>query len=195
MTICVAKTKTLISFAVTAKLSCTFVFAYSQCWFCHDAAYHSTIRMSVPYSYQKKFGHLHNHSVYPSVCRTDGYGTDRRLQEHALFRAKMFCTVFHQKLYASNVLLYRPCMSIYYLPKHHNFRHGSLVVLAEICYLATKTLWSGTVYRFVYVTGRNRRSLRKNRRISIRSGHRRPLILHEQHCDVKYNTLRQPSVL
>ena len=24
----------------------------------------------------------------PSVCRTDGYGTDRRLQEHALFRAK-----------------------------------------------------------------------------------------------------------
>ena len=29
-----------------------------------------------------------NHSVYPSVCRTDGYGTDRRLQEHALFRAK-----------------------------------------------------------------------------------------------------------
>ena len=28
------------------------------------------------------------HSVYPSVCRTDGYGTDRRLQEHALFRAK-----------------------------------------------------------------------------------------------------------
>ena len=108
------------------------------------------------------------HSVYPSVCRTDGYGTDRRLQEHALFRAKnvlysfssktvrfecivisalhtvyirayaeqtvtertdvyrstrffapkLFCTVFHPKLYASNVLLYRPCMSIYYLPKN-----------------------------------------------------------------------------
>ena len=34
------------------------------------------------------FAHIINHSVYPSVCRTDGYGTDRRLQEHALFRAK-----------------------------------------------------------------------------------------------------------
>ena len=32
---------------------------------------------------------------------------------------------------------------------------------AEFCCLATKTLRSGTVYRFVYVTGRNRRSLRK----------------------------------
>ena len=34
------------------------------------------------------------HSVYPSVCRTDGYGTDRRLQEHALFRAKNVFSFF-----------------------------------------------------------------------------------------------------
>ena len=54
--------------------------------------------------------------------RTDVYRSTR------FFAPKMFCTVFHPKLYASNVLLYRPCMSIYYLPKHHNFRHGSLVV-------------------------------------------------------------------
>ena len=87
--------------------------------------------------------------------RTDVYRSTR------FFAPKMFCTVFHPKLYASNVLLYRPCMSIYYLPKHHNFQHGSLVVSAEFCCLATKTLRSGTVYRFVYVTGRNRRSLRK----------------------------------
>ena len=34
----VAKTKALISFAVSAKLICVFVFAYSKCWFSHDAA-------------------------------------------------------------------------------------------------------------------------------------------------------------
>ena len=33
------KTKALISFAVTAKLICVFVFAYADCWFSHDAAH------------------------------------------------------------------------------------------------------------------------------------------------------------
>ena len=37
-TIRVAKTKALISFAVTAKLICIFVFAYADCWFSHQAA-------------------------------------------------------------------------------------------------------------------------------------------------------------
>ena len=37
-TIRVAKTKMLISFAVTAKLVCVFVFAYAYCWFSHEAA-------------------------------------------------------------------------------------------------------------------------------------------------------------
>ena len=36
---CVAKTKALISFAVTVKLICVFVFAYAKCWFSHDAAH------------------------------------------------------------------------------------------------------------------------------------------------------------
>ena len=35
----VAKTKALISFAVTAKLICVFVFAYADCWFSHVAAH------------------------------------------------------------------------------------------------------------------------------------------------------------
>ena len=35
----VAKTKALISFAVTAKLICVFVFAYANRWFSHDAAH------------------------------------------------------------------------------------------------------------------------------------------------------------
>ena len=37
-TIRVAKTKALISFAVTGKLICVFVFAYAKRWFSHDAA-------------------------------------------------------------------------------------------------------------------------------------------------------------
>ena len=37
-TIYVAKTKALISFAVTAKLICVFVFAYAQRLFSHDVA-------------------------------------------------------------------------------------------------------------------------------------------------------------
>ena len=37
-TIRVAKTKALISFAVTAKLICAFVFAYADCLFSHAAA-------------------------------------------------------------------------------------------------------------------------------------------------------------
>ena len=38
-TIRVAKTKALISFAVTAKLICVFVFAHADCWFSHEAAH------------------------------------------------------------------------------------------------------------------------------------------------------------
>ena len=37
-TIRVAKTKALISFAVTAKLICAFVFAFADCLFSHGAA-------------------------------------------------------------------------------------------------------------------------------------------------------------
>ena len=33
------KTKALISFAVTAKLICVFVFAYAKCWFSYDASH------------------------------------------------------------------------------------------------------------------------------------------------------------
>ena len=37
-TIRVAKTKALISFTVSAKLICAFVFAYADCWFSHAVA-------------------------------------------------------------------------------------------------------------------------------------------------------------
>ena len=42
-TIRAAKTKALISFAVTAKLICVFVFAYAKRWFSHDAAQMSSL--------------------------------------------------------------------------------------------------------------------------------------------------------
>ena len=35
----VAKTKALISFAVTVKRICAFVFAYADCWFSHAEAH------------------------------------------------------------------------------------------------------------------------------------------------------------
>ena len=38
-TICVAKTKAVISFTVTVKLVCAFIFAYANCWFSHAAAH------------------------------------------------------------------------------------------------------------------------------------------------------------
>ena len=38
-TISVAKAMALISFAVTAKLICAFVFAYAKYWFPHDTAH------------------------------------------------------------------------------------------------------------------------------------------------------------
>ena len=38
-TIRVAKTKALISFAVTAKLICIFIFAYVDWWLSHEAAH------------------------------------------------------------------------------------------------------------------------------------------------------------
>ena len=37
------KTKALISFAVTAKLICVFVFAYADCWFSDAAAHLSSL--------------------------------------------------------------------------------------------------------------------------------------------------------
>ena len=38
-TIRVAKTKALISYAVTAKLICALVFTYADCWFSYEVAH------------------------------------------------------------------------------------------------------------------------------------------------------------
>ena len=49
LSISVAKTKVLISFAVTAELICVFVFAYTKRRFSHDAAH----MMLSSFSFQK----------------------------------------------------------------------------------------------------------------------------------------------
>ena len=101
-TIRVAKTKVLISFTVTAPLFSHmqivgFLVQWLECFavwqnfvsiedqICQEEPLHFSQRQMD--GFEKKLSEL-TRSVYPSVCRTDGYGTDRRLQEHALFRAK-----------------------------------------------------------------------------------------------------------
>ena len=44
-----AKTKALISFAVTAKLICVFVFAYAKSRFSHDAALIELNLLGIPH--------------------------------------------------------------------------------------------------------------------------------------------------
>ena len=61
--IVVAKTKALISFVVTAKLICVFVFAYAKCWFSHDTAHMIDVHV-----YCAK---LSNTSVYVAKNKTD----------------------------------------------------------------------------------------------------------------------------
>ena len=50
-----AKTKALISFAVTAKLICVFVFAYAKSWFSHDAAHMACVIWKELASEEKSF--------------------------------------------------------------------------------------------------------------------------------------------
>ena len=47
LSIHVAKTKALISFAVTAKLICAFVFAYAKRRFSHDEAHLSNLALDI----------------------------------------------------------------------------------------------------------------------------------------------------
>ena len=64
-TICVAKTKALISFAVTAKLICAFVFAYAKSRFSHDMA-HFSFNKSISFM---KSGYLYTAFFKPVQSR------------------------------------------------------------------------------------------------------------------------------
>ena len=57
-----AKTKALISFAVTTKLICTFVFAYANCWFSHEVAH--TIYCGLRFKLQVRVVYIYGHISY-----------------------------------------------------------------------------------------------------------------------------------
>ena len=56
-----AKTKALISFAVTAKLICAFGFAYADCWFSHEVAHILQPPLTCNQVHFFFFSHIHNH--------------------------------------------------------------------------------------------------------------------------------------
>ena len=71
-TIHVAKTKALISFAVTAKLICVFVLAYADCWFSHDPAHYVNDKQHLAF---KVFTEPENISPeLDSPIKSDGHG-------------------------------------------------------------------------------------------------------------------------
>ena len=47
------KTKALISFVVTAKLICVFVFTYAKCWISHDVAHLLLLMQKLLYKYSR----------------------------------------------------------------------------------------------------------------------------------------------
>ena len=53
----IAKTKALISFAVTAKLICVFVFAYANSRFSHNPAH-------IMFDYYRYSSGINGHSIY-----------------------------------------------------------------------------------------------------------------------------------
>ena len=63
----IAKTNALISFAVTAKLICVFVFAYAKSRFSHDEAKKIKVFRSQPNNY--KWVHLLGHVLVRETIR------------------------------------------------------------------------------------------------------------------------------
>ena len=76
-----SKTKALISFAVTAKLICVFVFAYADCWFSHDAAPLSLQSCTVQ---KTSFGYFRSVSLYM-------YKSGRKLKEYKFTMTDHMC--------------------------------------------------------------------------------------------------------
>ena len=74
-----AKTKALISFAVTVKLICFFVFAYAKSRFSHDAA-------QLIYQYDVHFSHdlKHRGNIIGPICDVNQVNHIPYMQKHAV---------------------------------------------------------------------------------------------------------------
>ena len=57
-----------MSFAVTAKLICIFVFAYTKCWFSHDGAQMLFINSKIHPLIIIKYHHVAVKNTLPSLC-------------------------------------------------------------------------------------------------------------------------------
>ena len=102
----VAKTKALISFAVTAKLICVFVFVYAKSRFSHDVAH---ICLSIPkthdrYFFLLTFGCLHldkfsvnlnepRHEKTCFICLCEKKDADQMHGEGAADQHLRFCYI------------------------------------------------------------------------------------------------------
>ena len=97
-TIRVAKTKTLISFAVTAKLICAFVFAYADCSFSHAAAH--IIILGAKVKHQQLNGLImemlipspNRDAIFRAIKLNTLKSNEPAIEKHVLYRCKMKAT-------------------------------------------------------------------------------------------------------
>ena len=84
-----SENKGVISFAVTAKLICVFVFAYADCWFSHEAA---QMEKRARYNSQVTTDIMLQNGCH-LVAETKGYSPDEGLVPKILNRVKNYTSV------------------------------------------------------------------------------------------------------
>ena len=84
-----AKTKALISFAVTAKLICVFVFAYAKSRFSHDAA-HKDLTLS-HHMYSKQHWNVCDHVYYHGKNNEILSENKKRKKMSNIFSKRVIC--------------------------------------------------------------------------------------------------------
>ena len=123
-TICVAKTKALISFAVTAKLIYAFVFAYAEFRFSHDAAQICVFRFTFLFCKPPTY----HYTGYQETTKTTGNNQPDREQPKQIksmldwYSYTCQRTTFHGS-FGSVDSCYQT--GIYYRLLHADFLHGS----------------------------------------------------------------------
>ena len=90
----------MISFVVTAKLICAYVFAYAKCWISQDVAQISSLRLVSVCIRADLLSHIMRK---PDFCICKNKAADHELHSYAkLIRAIVFATKIVQSLYFLN---------------------------------------------------------------------------------------------